>query len=69
MMETVGTFAPAEPDVLAAARRDLALRYVAEPHIQLTEVVCLLGHSELSAFSRAVRQWTGMAPARDRRYH
>ncbi|MDH3472886.1 MAG: AraC family transcriptional regulator [Rhodospirillales bacterium] len=56
-------------DLVRAVRRDLALRYVAEPHIPLTEVAFLLGYSELSAFSRAFRQWTGMAPARYRRHH
>ena len=54
-------------DLVRGARRDLALRYVAEPHIALTEVAFLLGYSELSAFSRAFRHWTGMAPARYRR--
>jgi AraC-like DNA-binding protein len=54
-------------DLVRGARRDLALRYVAEPHIPLTEVAFLLGYSELSAFSRAFRQWTGMAPAHYRR--
>ncbi len=56
-------------DLVRAARRDLAMRYVAEPHIPLTEIAFLLGYSELSAFSRAFRQWTGMAPARYRRHH
>ena len=50
------------------ARRELALRYVAQPHIALTEVAFLLGYSELSAFSRAFRQWTGMSPVRYRRH-
>ncbi|MHA1599721.1 MAG: AraC-like transcriptional regulator QhpR [Alphaproteobacteria bacterium] len=56
-------------DLVRAARRDLALRYVAEPHIPMTEIAFLLGYSELSAFSRAFRQWTGMAPAHYRRRH
>ena len=56
-------------DLVRAVRRDLALRYVSEPHIPLTEVAFLLGYSELSAFSRAFRQWTGIAPARYRRRH
>jgi len=56
-------------DLVRAVRRDLALRHVSEPHIPLTEVAFLLGYSELSAFSRAFRQWTGMAPARYRRRH
>jgi AraC-like DNA-binding protein len=54
-------------DLVRGSRRDLALRYVAEPHIPLTEIAFLLGYSELSAFSRAFRQWTGMAPAHYRR--
>jgi AraC-like DNA-binding protein len=54
-------------DLVRAARRDLALRYVAQPHIALTEVAFLLGYSELSAFSRAFRQWTGVSPGCYRR--
>ena len=54
-------------DLVRGARRELALRYVAQPHIPLTEVAFLLGYSELSAFSRAFRQWTGMSPVRYRR--
>jgi AraC-like DNA-binding protein len=45
------------------------MRYVAEPHIPLTEIAFLLGYSELSAFSRAFRQWTGMAPVHYRQRH
>jgi len=56
-------------DLVRAVRRDLALRYVAEPHIPLTDVALMLGYSELSALSRAFRSWTGMAPARYRREH
>ncbi len=54
-------------DLVRGARRELALRYVAEPHIALTEIAFLLGYSELSAFSRAFHQWTGMSPVRYRR--
>ena len=35
----------------------------------LTEVALLLGYSELSAFSRAFRNWTGMILQRYRRTH
>ena len=55
-------------DLVRGARCELALRYVAQPHIALTEVAFLLGYSELSAFSRAFRQWTGMSPVRYRRH-
>jgi AraC-like DNA-binding protein len=44
-----------------AVRRELAVMYVAQPHIPLTEIAALLGYSELSAFSRAFRRWTGVS--------
>lgn len=54
-------------DIVRAARQELALRYVADPDISLTEAALALGYSELSAFSRAFRLWTGMSPQRYRR--
>ncbi len=48
-------------------RRELALRYLAERGSSLTEVAFLLGYSELSAFDRAFRRWTGTTPAAHRR--
>lgn len=44
-------------------RQEQAELYVAQPHIPLTEIASLLGYSELSAFSRAFRRWTGISPA------
>lgn len=55
------------PDLLRAARRELALHYLNEPGMPLTEIAYNLGYSELSAFSRAFRSWTGMSPQRYRR--
>lgn len=49
------------------AREELALRYVADPGMPLTEIALSLGYSELSAFSRAFRQWAGMSPLQYRR--
>ena len=43
-------------------RRDLALRYVASGKSDLTEIAFLVGYSELSAFDRAFRRWTGSTP-------
>ena len=45
-----------------SVRRERALRYVAEGEYGLTEVAFLLGFSELSAFSRAFKRWTGETP-------
>lgn len=46
-------------EVVDATRLDLARRYLADPALTLTETAFLLGYSELSAFSRAFRRWTG----------
>jgi len=55
------------PDLLKAARQELALHYLNDPGVPLTEIAYSLGYSELSAFSRAFRNWTGMSPQRYRR--
>jgi len=48
-------------------RRELALRYLEARASSLTEIAFLLGYSELSAFDRAFRRWTGTTPATHRR--
>lgn len=55
------------PDLLRATRRELALHYLHDPDMPLTEIAYNLGYSELSAFSRAFRNWTGMNPQKYRR--
>lgn len=55
-------------DILKAARQELALHYISDPDLSLTEIAYSLGYSELSAFSRAFRNWTGMSPLRYRRH-
>lgn len=49
-------------DLVEAVRRDLALAYLRQRFLPLTEIAFLLGYSELSAFSRAVKRWTGQSP-------
>lgn len=46
-------------DVVAEVRLARALRYVEDADLSLTDAAFLLGYSELSAFSRAFRRWTG----------
>ncbi|WP_372980471.1 AraC family transcriptional regulator [Marinobacter sediminum] len=53
-------------DLVEQVRKDKALRYVAADHYALGEIAFLLGFSELSAFSRAFKRWTGTAPAQYR---
>ena len=48
-------------------RRHFALRYLQDRKNTLTEVAYLLGYSEVSAFNRAFKRWTGATPAEHRR--
>jgi AraC-like DNA-binding protein len=54
-------------ELVERIRRELAHRYLAESEASLTEVAFLLGYSELSAFDRAFRRWTGRTPLAARR--
>lgn len=49
------------------ARLALARRYVDDPTLTLTEAAYLLGYSDLSAFSRAFKRWTGKSAIEQRR--
>ncbi|WP_437691832.1 AraC family transcriptional regulator [Sorangium sp. So ce176] len=53
--------------VLDEARRKLAVAHMRERGRTISEVAFLLGFSEVSAFSRAFRRWTGHSPAAYRR--
>jgi len=50
-------------DLLADVRRDLSLKYLAEPDLTLKQAAFLLGYSEPGAFSHAFKRWTGKTPA------
>lgn len=49
-------------ELVERTRYDLALVYLRQRHLPLSEIAFLLGYSELSAFSRAMRRWTGKSP-------
>lgn len=53
-------------DVVEKVRRDLAVLYLAQPHLQLSEIALALGYSELSAFTRAFTRWHGQSPLKFR---
>ena len=55
-------------DVLDETRKELARRYVKESKLDFSEIAFLLGFSELSAFSRSFKRWTGYPPVRFRRF-
>ena len=48
-------------------RRSLASRYLRETNLGLKEIAFLLGFSDLSSFSRAVKTWFGVSPSQYRR--
>ncbi|MDD9892154.1 MAG: AraC family transcriptional regulator [Gammaproteobacteria bacterium] len=49
--------------MLDNTRKELALNYIRQAHISLTEVAFLLGFSEQSAFNRAFKRWTEQSPS------
>ena len=51
------------------ARSGLAIEYLADHTLTLSDVALLLGFSEQSAFTRAFRRWHGVTPGRWRRQH
>lgn len=53
--------------LLDQTRRHLAERHLRDAQLDLAEIALLLGYSEQSAFTRAFRSWTGLAPAQWRR--
>jgi AraC-like DNA-binding protein len=48
--------------VLTEVRHELALRHLVERRLAIGEIAFLLGFSEVSAFHRAFKHWTGHAP-------
>ena len=48
--------------ILDELRHDLALRYLRDSNLSLSQIAFLLGYSELSAFSHAFRRWTKTTP-------
>jgi AraC-like DNA-binding protein len=49
--------------VLSDARREKALEYLSNPHLDLKEVAFLLGYEDQNSFFRAFRQWEGATPS------
>ncbi|MFL0805787.1 MAG: AraC family transcriptional regulator [Oceanobacter sp.] len=49
------------------ARQDLAIKYLNQPDMTLAQISQQLGFSDPAAFSRAFKQWMGVAPSHYRR--
>lgn len=54
-------------ELLDQLRRELAVRYLKEPDLQVSQVAWLLGFHHPSAFSRACNRWFGKSPSAYRR--
>jgi AraC-like DNA-binding protein len=48
--------------ILDDLRAALALRYLGEPDLSISQIAWLLGYREVSSFTHAVRRWTGRTP-------
>ncbi len=53
-------------DLVSDTRRELALGYLAQRHLSITEITFLLGFTDASNFTRAFRRWVGVSPTRHR---
>lgn len=49
--------------ILEALRREAAEQHLAHPQLSITDVALLLGFSDVRAFCRAFRRWTGKTPS------
>ena len=49
-------------ELVADTRRRFAMQYLENHRNTLTDVAFLLGYSEVSAFNRAFKRWTGLTP-------
>ena len=52
--------------LLDFVRRELAISYLRQPSLSMTEITYLLGFSNGSNFTRAFNRWEGMSPTRFR---
>jgi AraC-like DNA-binding protein len=64
LQRKLGEHGLAADTMIEDARRTLALRYLEEHKLAIAEVAALVGFSELSAFYRAFKRWTGTTPRR-----
>jgi AraC-like DNA-binding protein len=55
--------------LLDEMRRELALRYLGDPHLSPAEIAFRLGFSHVESFYRAFKRWTGETPIVYRREH
>jgi AraC-like DNA-binding protein len=50
-------------EILDTTRRELALAYIEQRRVAITEIAYLLGFTDSANFTRAFRRWTGKSPS------
>ena len=53
--------------IVDEVRETLAREHLSESRLSIAEIAYFLGYSDISAFSRAYRRWTGRPPGEDRK--
>ncbi len=53
--------------VLERTRKELAMTYIAQADVGLSELAYLLGYADQTAFQRAFKKWTGTTPGKYRK--
>lgn len=53
--------------ILEQQRRDLAMRYLDQPQMQIGQIAALLGYADQTAFNKAFRRWFATSPREFRR--
>jgi AraC-like DNA-binding protein len=53
-------------EVVDQLRRSLALQYVKEPNLSVSQIAWLLGYEGSSSFNHAFVRWTGRSPSATR---
>ena len=60
-LEELGTSYRGEVE---SARFEVAKRFLGNPSVPITQIATLLNYADVSAFSRAFKRWSGLAPTR-----
>ncbi len=55
--------------ILNNVRKEMAIKHLAKPHFNVTDVAFLTGFSEVSTFSRNFKKWTGLTPTEFQNQH
>jgi AraC-like DNA-binding protein len=62
LQRTLGEQGTTYRNLLADVRRSMAEKYLVNTELPMKEIAFLLGFSEISTFSRAVKSWYGVSP-------